>query len=99
MGYKRFGYDGPKEFCPLSAWEYLGYSIVFMIPVIGWAILVYSALSSSNINRRSYARSYLLAIFIFLLLLILAGGAIYAYCMGPQAQRVLRTLNAVMYFL
>lgn len=99
MGYKRFGYDGPKEFCPLSAWGYLGYSIVFMIPVVGWAILLYCALSSSNINRRSYARAYLLSIFIFLLLLILAVGLIYAYCMGPEAQSVLRALGTLIYFL
>lgn len=99
MGYKRFGYDGPKEFCPLSAWGYLGYSIVFMIPVVGWAILLYCALSSSNINRRSYARAYLLSIFIFLLLLIAAGCAIYVYCTGPEAQRVMRALNTLMYFL
>lgn len=93
MAYKRFDYDGPKEFCPMSAWGYLGYTIIFMIPVIGWVMLLYCAISSANINRRSYARFHILVFLISLLLLIVACGIIYAWCIGPEAQEILSAFS------
>lgn len=43
---------------PVSAWGYLGYKILFAIPVIGWFFLIVFACSGKNFNRRSFARSY-----------------------------------------
>ena len=47
---------------PISAWGYLGYQILFAIPVIGFIFLIIFACSGSNFNRRSFARSYFCAL-------------------------------------
>ncbi len=54
----KFNYDGPRQFKPISPWGYIGYSILFAIPIIGLIFLIVFALSDRNINRRSYARSF-----------------------------------------
>lgn len=54
----RYGYSGSNQFQPLSPWAYVGYSVLFSIPLVGFIILVIFTFSHSNINRRSYARSY-----------------------------------------
>ncbi len=51
-------YSGPEQFRPLSAWAYFGYSILFLIPVIGWIFLIVFTFSAKNYNRRGFARSY-----------------------------------------
>lgn len=48
----------PEEYRPLSAWAYFGYSLLFSIPLIGLICLIIFSFSSSNINRRNYARSF-----------------------------------------
>lgn len=48
----------PSKYQPIGAWGYFGYSILFAIPIVGFIALIVCALSSSNINRRSFARSY-----------------------------------------
>ncbi len=48
----------PAKYKPLGAWAYFGYSILFMIPIVGFICLIVFACSSSNVVRRSYARSY-----------------------------------------
>jgi hypothetical protein len=57
-----FGYSGPEQFRPLSAWAYFGYTLLFCIPVVGLICLIVFSFSSKNINRRSFARSYWCAI-------------------------------------
>ena len=63
----KYTYDGPWEYRPLSAWAYVGYTFLFIIPIIGWLFLIIFTFSSKNINRRNYARSY----WCFLLLLVI----------------------------
>ena len=42
-------------------WGYLGYQIVFSIPIIGWIILLVFAFSKDeNINIQNSARSYII---------------------------------------
>lgn len=48
----------PYKYRPLGAWAYFGYTILFNIPLAGFIVLIIFALSSDNINRRSFARSY-----------------------------------------
>ena len=48
----------PERFRPLSAWAYVGYTLLFAIPIVGFVFLIIFSCSSANINRRSYARSY-----------------------------------------
>lgn len=54
----KYGYNGPYQYEPLSPWAYVGYTILFMIPVVGLVFLLVFTFSSGNINRRCYARSY-----------------------------------------
>ena len=58
---------------PISAWGYLGYKILFAIPVIGWIFLIIFACNGKNFNRRSFARSYFC---ILLIAVILCGLAV-----------------------
>jgi hypothetical protein len=67
---KHFGYTGDKQFTPLSAWAYLGLTILFAIPVIGQICLIVFACSSKNINRRSFARAWLLPLLLAIILIV-----------------------------
>lgn len=64
------GNEIPKAYKPISAWGYVGWDILFAIPVVGLIILiVFACGGTSNINRKKYARSKFCA---FLLGLIIA---------------------------
>ncbi|MBQ6265853.1 MAG: zinc ribbon domain-containing protein [Clostridia bacterium] len=60
----------------LSPRAYVGYNILFSIPVIGFILLLVFCFSDENLNRRNYARSFfcslIIGIFIFILALILS---------------------------
>ncbi|MBO7355823.1 MAG: hypothetical protein J6U50_04255 [Lachnospiraceae bacterium] len=66
----------PDNYKPISPWGYLGYSILFAIPVLGLILLIVFSFSDANINRRNYARSIwcalLLGVIITVILVILA---------------------------
>lgn len=69
----------PPEYKPISAWGYIGYNILFAIPLVGFILmLVFSFGGTSNINLRNYARSFLclilLGIIIFVVIFLLMGG-------------------------
>lgn len=67
----RYNYDGTSQFKPISAWGYIGYSILFAIPIIGLILLIVFAFSDRNINRRSYARSYFCWLLIAIIISVL----------------------------
>lgn len=73
----KFGYEGQKEFEPLSAWDYFGLSVLFSIPIIGIIFLIIYSFKKTNINRRSFARSYwcayIVAAIVFVIMLITGG--------------------------
>lgn len=66
----KYGYGGPERFRPLSPWAYLGYTILFAIPLVGFICLIVFSLSDTNINRRNFARSFFCSL---VLSLIIAG--------------------------
>ena len=69
-------YRGHPAYRPISAWGYVGYSILFMIPIIGWIFLLVFTFSDKNINRRSFARSFWIwALILAVLAIVLAGTA------------------------
>lgn len=67
----------PNEYKPLSAFGYVGYNILFSIPLIGLILLIVFSLDNSNLVRRNYARSffivYALVIIIFILIFVIIG--------------------------
>lgn len=59
----------PYENKPLSPWAYLGYQILFSIPLVGFILLiVFSTGAARNINLRNFARSYWCAVLVILIL-------------------------------
>lgn len=76
----RYDYSGSNQFRPLSPWAYVGYSILFSIPIVGFILLIVFTFSHSNINRRSYARSYwcwlLMALIITAVVAVVAVGGL-----------------------
>lgn len=48
----------PEQYRPMGAWAYTGLKILFAIPVIGFIFLIIFTFKSSNLSRRSFARSY-----------------------------------------
>ena len=65
----------PVEYRPLSPWAYLGYNILFGIPVIGLICLFVFAFSNANINRRNYARSFFCVYAILIIVCVVFGMA------------------------
>lgn len=68
--------DLPSNLRPLSAWAYFGYTLLFSIPVVGFILLIIFSFNRSNINRRSFARSYFcsyIIVAILFVILILTG--------------------------
>lgn len=59
----------PKRLSPLSPWAYLGYGLLFTLPVVGLVLMIVFALSDGNINRRNYARAGLLMLLISVILI------------------------------
>ena len=71
----------PEQYRPISMWGYFGYEILFMVPIVGWIILIIFALGGhQNVNVKNFARSYfcLLIIGIVLALIIASLAGIYA---------------------
>ena len=51
----------PSEYKPIGAWGYIGYNLLFAIPLIGLIMMfVFAFGGTGNINLRNYARSFLL---------------------------------------
>lgn len=65
-------YEGEEQYRPLTAWGYVGYTLLFSIPLVGLVLIIVFALSDNNINRRNYARSYLCWMLIAVILIIFA---------------------------
>jgi Ca2+/Na+ antiporter len=65
-------YNGPEEYKPLGMWQYFGYQILYSIPIIGFIFLVIHSVSSKNINRRNYARSFFCVLIIALIICAIA---------------------------
>ena len=63
-------YEGPDEFKPISTWGYVGYTILFAIPILGFILLLVFAFSQKKINRRNFARSFLCCILIAIILFL-----------------------------
>ena len=68
----------PEEFKPISAWGYVGYNLLFSIPLIGLIMVcVYAFGGTNKINVRNYARSFFcvfLIIIVIYILLFVTGG-------------------------
>ena len=75
----------PEQYEPISMCGYLGYSILFALPIIGIImIFVFSFSKDENINVCNYARSYILIYVIGVILYL-----ILALCFKDQIQALI----------
>lgn len=61
------------KFKPISPIGYIGYQLLFSIPVVGFICILVFSISDKNINRRNFARSYIFVYIITFILAIVAG--------------------------
>lgn len=66
--YKKIVYYGEEETRPISAWGYVGYNLLYSIPVVGFIIWLVHVFSHANVNRRNYARSMFCAALLSLII-------------------------------
>lgn len=62
----------------LGAWHYVGLSILYAIPVLGWILLIFDAFNGQNENRKHYARSFFARALVTVILVLAALAALYA---------------------
>lgn len=75
----------PASHKPIRAWGYVGYSILFSIPVIGWLIWLFKALGAKNKNVKNYARSYFCWVVLTLIVaVIVALAGVVVYFVAPE---------------
>ena len=55
---------------PISPWGYIGYEILFAIPVIGFLAAIGLALGSTNVNVKNYARSKFCIILLVIIIIV-----------------------------
>lgn len=70
----------PAENQPVGMWGYFGYSILFLLPVVGWIInLIFALGGTSNVNLKNFARSrfclLIIAVFAVLIAALVMGVA------------------------
>lgn len=61
----------PPEYKPISVWGYLGYEILFSIPLVGFIMMLVLAFAPQNVNVKNFARSFLLWILLALLFAVI----------------------------
>ena len=60
-------YDYGYGFKPISPWGYVGYTLLWSIPVVGWIVWLCAAIGSKKRNVRNYARSLFCGFILFVL--------------------------------
>ncbi len=70
--------DPNFDYTPISAWGYIGYSLLFSIPLIGFILMiVYACGGTKNINLRNLSRAYLIgacfAVIIYIVMFAVIG--------------------------
>ncbi len=60
----------PSAYKPMSPWGYVGWSLLYSIPIIGFILLIVMSFNKNNLNRRNYARSFWCALLVVLLIFV-----------------------------
>lgn len=56
----------------MSPWAYVGYNLLFMLPIVGFILLIVFSVDNDNINRRNYARSFFCVMLLALIISVVA---------------------------
>ena len=93
--------NGGRSYGYIRAWGYVGYSILWSIPVIGWIVWLVSCFSR-NRNKRSYARSFLCGFVVGILLLALLVGTLYvwgSFGLSAEAVQIFEKVKHIIKYL
>ncbi len=76
----------PPALKPLGAWGFVGYTLLFLIPLVGFVVaLVFACGGTSRVCLKNYARGWLLSVVLLTVVLAAAGAlAWYLKCPLPQ---------------
>ncbi|MCM1173208.1 MAG: hypothetical protein NC393_13910, partial [Clostridium sp.] len=78
IGYGQIGNN--KDYTPIRPWGYVGYMLLFSIPILGQLILLLFALNATgNINVRNFARAYFCILLLLIIILLMFGGVIATF--------------------
>ena len=86
----------PPEYKPLSGWAYLGWQLVFAIPLVGFILLIVFACGGTrNINLRNFARSYFCAMLVGLILgvIIMILGLVFGASLAVMLEEIMYTMG------
>lgn len=61
----------PYEYRPISSWGYIGYNLLYSIPLVGFILMIVHAFDDSYMCRRNYARSFFCWMLIGLIITVL----------------------------
>ncbi len=63
----------PEELQPISMWGYVGYMVLFSIPLVGLICMIVFAVSGRKLALKNFARAYLVLLAIGIVISIVAG--------------------------
>ena len=66
----------PPEYEPVSVGAYIGYMILFAIPVVGFIMMLVTAFGSGKKSLKNFARAYLIVQIIAIVIGIISGVAL-----------------------
>lgn len=75
----------------ISPWGYVGYSILWAIPVLGWLIWLFNCFSRKT-NKRNYARSIFCTFILSVIVSVVLGAVIFVLSYLGVAPEVLDEL-------
>ncbi len=76
----------------ITPWGYIGYGLLFAIPIVGIVCVLIFSFSSSYPCRRNYARSVLIGFIIALVI-----GIIYSVTAGVSIMNILNSFSSYRY--
>ena len=61
-----------EEYKPITAWGYIGYQLLFCIPVVGLLLVIGYSLGARNKNLRNFARAEIVILTIEVILIAIS---------------------------
>lgn len=74
---------------PISPWGYIGYEILYAIPVVGLVLAIIFAITSKNKNVKNFAKAQLIMVVIAVVLVLIMFGL---GMMGGKSPEEIRAL-------
>ncbi len=69
--------DLAYEYKPMGAWAYFGYSLLYVIPIVGLVFAILNAKSGTNLHKQNHARAFLITLVIGIIISSILMGLFY----------------------